>query len=310
MHSEKVNWISLIALLVLVIAIPVYGSLETQRMEKAKLDLRDRYVQEGIELYVQNCASCHGADGAGLGMMPALNNPALAEAKEDALFNTISRATHGTAMAAWHVSEGGYLNDYQVSELVALIQHTDWADVETVARTSGFVEPVNPAIETGLEYLSTEDEDDPHQCVECHEEPALHTELFGINCGRCHNTMAWTPAVLTRHNFLLDHGGSGQVDCKTCHPNNYVQYDCYACHADHQADEMATVHNQENIYEYSDCALCHPTGAAGEAGELRDLNPDLFEQNLLPGEQTGGAILQPGGMQVTIDQILTEIVNR
>ncbi len=304
---QKYSWISLAALLVMVIAIPIYGFMEEERMEQAKINLRNEYVPEGFDLYVQNCASCHGADGSGLGMMPPLNNPALAEANEDALFNTIARATHGTAMAAWHVSEGGYLNDYQVNELVALIQHTDWSTVETVAYEKGFVEPHDPATESGLEYLITEDEEDPHQCTDCHEEPALHTELFGINCGRCHNTLAWTPAVLTRHNFALDHGGAGQVDCKTCHPNNYVQYDCYACHEDHQQEEMITAHQTENIYEFSQCALCHPTGAADEARQLRESNPELFPEQPAATEQTQTNNTGTEGLQLSMDQIGTGI---
>ncbi len=304
---QKSTWISLIALLAMVIAIPIYGYREEDRMARAKENLRNEYVQEGIDLYVQNCASCHGADGAGLGMMPPLNNPALAEADEDALFNTIARATHGTAMAAWHVSEGGYLNDYQVNELVALIQHTDWADVETIALKKGFSSPSDPAVESGLEYLSTEDEEDPHQCTDCHEEPALHTELFGINCGRCHNTLAWTPAVLTRHNFALDHGGAGQVDCKTCHPNNYVQYDCYACHEDHQHEEMVTAHNAENIFEFSQCAICHPTGAEDEARQLREQNPEFFPVQPDATAQTNTNTADPGALQLSMDKIGTGI---
>ena len=43
--------------------------------------------------------------------------------------------------------------------------------------------------------------DDPHQCLDCHEEPDIHAELFGINCARCHNTATWKPAVLTKHVF-------------------------------------------------------------------------------------------------------------
>ena len=271
---NKVHWFSLAALAILVIALPVYGMLENQRMASAMDHLRERYLVEGIDLYVTNCASCHGAAGEGIGMLPPLNNPALAEARTDMLFSTIARATHGTAMAAWHVDEGGILNDYQVNEMVTLIQHVDWAVVERVSGVRGFVEPSAPAVESGMAYLQSELEEDPHQCIDCHEEPAMHAELFGINCGRCHNTVTWKPAVLTKHVFLLDHGGNGEVDCKTCHSENYVQYDCYACHEDHQAEEMESVHIAENISEYGNCALCHPTGVSGEAARLRDSQPD------------------------------------
>ncbi len=65
--------------------------------------------------------------------MPALNHPALSEANSDALFRTIARAAHGTGMAAWHKSEGGVLNEYQINQLVLLIQKADWQRVDQVA---------------------------------------------------------------------------------------------------------------------------------------------------------------------------------
>ncbi len=267
---KKASWISLAALILLVIALPLYALRETTRMINAEVKLRDQLMVEGIDLYIQNCATCHGANGAGIGMLPPLNNPALTEARSDMLFNSIARATHGTAMAAWHVDEGGILNDYQLKEVVTLIQHGDWSTVESIAYKKGYVEAATPAYENGTAYLETEGGDDPHQCFACHEEPTVHVGSFGINCARCHNTITWKPAVLTRHEFLIDHGGQGDVDCKTCHADNYVDYECYSCHEDHQAPEMETVHLAEGIEEYANCATCHPTGIAGEAGLLRD----------------------------------------
>jgi mono/diheme cytochrome c family protein len=268
--TNKANWISLGALLVLVIALPVYGLFESGRMVRAEIDMRNQYLNDAIGLYIQNCANCHGADGVGIGIMPDLNRPALAQAQSDLLFKTIARAAHGATMAAWHIEEGGILTDYQVEELVALIQYADWVEVKRMADAAGFVKPSAPVVEMGLSYLASEEASDPHQCIDCHEEPILHANSFGINCGRCHNTLAWTPAALTRHDFLLDHGGEGEVSCETCHPASYVEYDCYTCHTDHQAAEMETVHQAEQIFEFADCARCHPTGAAGEADKLRE----------------------------------------
>ncbi len=267
---NKPLWIGFAALILLVLALPVYAVLESNRMNNAEIKLREQLMAEGIDIYIQNCASCHGANGAGIGMLPPLNNPALAEAKTDMLFNSIARATHGTTMAAWHVDEGGILNDYQLKEIVTLIQHGDWQKVENVALKKGFSPPLAPAIENGTTYLETEGENDPHQCFACHEEPAIHAGSFGINCARCHNAITWKPAVLTKHTFLLDHGGQGEVNCKTCHPTNYVEYDCYGCHENHQAQEMEEIHIVEGISVYNECAECHPTGIPNEAGILRD----------------------------------------
>lgn len=285
MKDKWASWISLIALLVLVIVLPVYGNSEAERMQQAQARLCEQYKADGINLYLQNCASCHGANGSGIGKVPALNRSGLSEIPDEALSRTIARESHGSVMAAWHISEGGILTDYQIQNVVTLIKFADWGIVQSTAHENGFTAPPNPAIENGLSFLVTENAGDPHQCVSCHEEPAIHAQAFGINCARCHNTTTWTPAVLTRHDFLLDHGGEGEVDCKTCHPSNYVTYDCYGCHEDHQPDEMQEAHLAENIPAFENCASCHPTGAEGEADRLRRANPELFGNLLDAGGQ-------------------------
>ena len=272
----KTNLISLIALLILVVAIPAYGMMEPVRMVEAKADLRDQHIKETIQVYLDNCALCHEVDGLGSEAMPALNSEALAGASEQALFNTIAKAAHGSGMAAWHVAEGGSLNDYEVNGLVTLIRTSAWKEVQRAALLNGYEKPFVPEIDSDLASWDLSGEQDPHACVECHEDPAVHQGSFGLNCAMCHDTVAWAPAALTRHPFALDHGGEGEVACETCHPVNYVAYDCYTCHNDHQEAEMEEFHVAENILEFANCAECHPTGAAGEADQLRQNEPELF----------------------------------
>lgn len=272
---DKTKLVSLIALFVLVIALPVYGFMEKGRMQLAKAALDDQYMMEGIEIYLQNCAGCHGNAGEGVGMIPGLNREALIEARSDLLFKSIARATHGKAMASWHIDEGGILSDYQLNEVVTMIQKADWIMVSQVAAVRGATQPFVAEGEGGVTYMSVEDLDDPHHCASCHEEPEIHADLFGLNCARCHSATAWKPAVLTSHIFLLDHGGEGEVSCQTCHPAKYGVYDCYACHEDHQYEEMKEVHLAEDISEFANCATCHPTGVEGEAGRLMEEQPDL-----------------------------------
>lgn len=272
---EKTKIISLVALLILVVALPVYGFLEKGRMDQAKADLDDQYMMEGIEIYVQNCAGCHGNAGEGVGMIPSLNREALIEARADLLFKSIARATHGKAMASWHIDEGGILSDYQLNEVVTMIQKADWIMVSQVAAVRGAAQSFAAEGDGGVAYMSVEDLDDPHHCASCHEEPEIHADLFGVNCARCHSATAWTPAVLTSHVFLLDHGGEGEVSCQTCHPAKYGVYDCYACHDNHQFEEMEEVHLAEDIKDFANCATCHPTGVEGEAGRLMEEQPEL-----------------------------------
>ena len=112
-------------------------------------------------------------------------------------------------------------------------------------------------------------EEEERACVACHEDPEVHAGEFGLECDRCHTAVGWLPAQLTRHLFRLDHGEGGEVACETCHVGSYVVYTCYGCH-DHQLAEMKDFHAEEGIYELEPCGECHPTGRAGEAGELRD----------------------------------------
>jgi len=98
-------------------------------------------------------------------------------------------------------------------------------------------------------------------CVSCHQEPEIHQGFFGTECQSCHSTQAWTPALMKSHNFPIDHGGEGVVECKTCHPDTYTAYTCYSCH-EHQVAEVEREHLEEGISsaELPDCVRCHPSG--------------------------------------------------
>lgn len=104
----------------------------------------------------------------------------------------------------------------------------------------------------------------PTACVACHEEPAIHAGVFGLQCESCHSTTAWSPASLKVHTFPLDHGGEGMLACETCHTTTYVQYTCDACH---DPVEMQQEHSEEGISDISNCAECHPTGLEDEDGD-------------------------------------------
>jgi mono/diheme cytochrome c family protein len=278
---NRYNLISLIALLAFVVTLPVYAWLEPGRMQLSQTSLRQQYLEEGAVLYLEYCALCHGPAGEGIGITPALDHPALAEAHPEFLFRTIARASHGTTMAAWHIEEGGVLNDYQIDELVSFIRFADWQQVNQLAAARGFTPPPETAAETGLAFMEHELEDDPHRCAACHEEPEVHIGRFGLNCARCHSATAWTPAVLTRHNFLLNHGQEENLTCESCHAENYYTHSCYTCH-DHTPEQMEQVHfKDEGIAEYNNCIECHPTGEPDEARKLMEGQPEHKTTNSL-----------------------------
>ncbi len=256
---NRYNFITIMALIIILMALPVYGLREAARLNTAQAKRQTQLVNEGVTLYLENCADCHDIDGSGLGVMPALNLPNLKDADPELLTKAIARATHGSKMAAWHVEEGGSLTDYQIESLVTLIQFAKWNDVAATAVSQDFILNQPATIE-----LIDVTQEDPHRCAACHEQPDVHVNQFGLDCTRCHSLKAWTPALLTRHTFALDHGNEGQVACETCHTETYAQHTCYSCH-EHQPEEMINIHEKESVFNIDACIDCHPTGAPGEA---------------------------------------------
>ena len=72
-----------------------------------------------------------------MGINPPLNKMRMAQADPTLLAKTIARAAHGSSMAAWHIAEGGILDDYQIEELVTLIRFADWSQVAVIAEDRG-----------------------------------------------------------------------------------------------------------------------------------------------------------------------------
>ncbi len=283
--------VSLVALLVLVLALPIYALLEPVRLASAQGQLQARFTADGATMYLDNCATCHGPAGEGIGSMPALNQLGTGGASRDTLYNVVAHSPHGTVMSAWHMDDGGILSHYQVESLITLIMDGDWSRVHQMADDRGLKSPELRSPEEELATMEGTSED-PHECRACHEEPDVHADRFGLNCSRCHTLQAWKPALLTRHTFFLDHGDEGKVSCQTCHTEGYAANTCYGCH-DHVEADMVAVHLAEGIQELEPCETCHPTGLAGEAAALG------YGRS---GQGGSDASWQPGG-QITNDEI-------
>ena len=105
----------------------------------------------------------------------------------------------------------------------------------------------------------------PSKCVDCHQEPAIHAGFFGTRCEYCHIANAWRPAPLREHTFPIDHGGKGEVACKTCHTGAYQVNTCYSCH-DHQPAEIATSHAKLALApgKLDACTDCHMNGKVNQ----------------------------------------------
>jgi mono/diheme cytochrome c family protein len=172
---------SALALLLLVVALPLYAFNEPDRMAEAQAELRQQFVSDAAVIYVENCALCHGAAGEGIGAVPALDSDALHSADLDFLSKTIARGRYGTTMAGWHVDEGGILNDYQVEEMVALIRYVDWSQIRELAAAQGLIPPALPVPDVEEAILEEIALLDPEGYLW-----AEGMRLYASNCTVCH----------------------------------------------------------------------------------------------------------------------------
>ncbi len=141
------------------------ASSGTWRDKIAEEHQQEAAVTRGRNLYANLCFDCHGKDGKGdVGVGLPLNkpdfkydnikaDPAKLAATESLLDLTIHRGRPkpppSFSMPPWGNADGGPLNDEQIRQLIAFIEHgadADWADIVTVRRElgPGFPDVPNP----------------------------------------------------------------------------------------------------------------------------------------------------------------------
>lgn len=185
------------ALLLVVSALGFYILNEPARIVDAQKDVISVQLDVAMSLYAENCSVCHGLNGEGIGATPALDSEALRSMSYDDLQKTISRGRYQTAMPAWSIEDGGPLSDYQIDELVTLIQYGDW--VETGDRT------VNLGLAPLIPFTT---EPDPALLAEIGNLPdgaTLQTavQLFAANCVACHGADGLGTGIAPALNDLL-----------------------------------------------------------------------------------------------------------
>ncbi|NOY99196.1 MAG: c-type cytochrome [Chloroflexi bacterium] len=114
-------------------------------------------LQQAVTLFATECVACHGADGLGTSLAPALNDPLVREKAADELTRIITLGTPGTLMAGWSST----LAEEEIAALVTLV--TRWDEVPL-----GAIPAPDVPVPTTAESL------------------ALGEELFAANCSRCH----------------------------------------------------------------------------------------------------------------------------
>jgi mono/diheme cytochrome c family protein len=131
------------------------------RPKPADLPLRPSAITDFPQLYAENCAGCHGADGKN-GAAIAMNNPVyLSIIDNTSMRRVIALGVPGTAMPPFATTAGGSLSDKQVGIVVDGIRKS-WA---SPANSSAGAPP----------YASTESGD-----------ANRGAQLYAANCQSCH----------------------------------------------------------------------------------------------------------------------------
>ncbi len=162
----------LVLTLFFAVFLPVYGVLEPGRIERKQQEDFIKSFARGEELFVENCARCHGTDGKGGstaspygGAWPVPNLTNLAARYEDSeivkntdietfVETTIRRGRPGTPMPSWAVDFQGPLSDVQIDSIV------DWILANQVPETAELQLAANL---TGQELFQ-------QNCAKCHGE--------------------------------------------------------------------------------------------------------------------------------------------
>lgn len=147
----------------LAVAFLLVGCDPPGKPDPAKRPVRPEDVLDFKDLYAQNCAGCHGADG-NLGPAPPLNDKLyLGLVQETDLHMTITDGRAGTLMPAFAVENGGALTAQQVQALVDGIDK-NWGPGEAPADAP----PILPGI------------------VRMSGSAAEGLKVFGSACAGCH----------------------------------------------------------------------------------------------------------------------------
>jgi mono/diheme cytochrome c family protein len=171
------------------LALALYILLEPGRVNAAQAETLAMQLNDSMSLYAENCTVCHGLQGEGIGSIPPLDNPVLRTMTYDELFKTIARGRFNTAMPAWNQEDGGLFSDYQVSEMVRLIQSGNWSTTKdrvvnlglaplvpfTTEPDSALLEqvgalPNGATLQTAIKIFAA-------QCVSCHGADGLGTKI-------------------------------------------------------------------------------------------------------------------------------------
>lgn len=200
-----------LAILFTLAVLAIVGVSEPQRMEAFTVAYESRRIEEGAQLFENNCRTCHGPQGKGIpGVAPALNTVSMFNGQrlsEVGFSGTIDDYVQGVIaagrpvpsagtsypqrMPTWGQEFGGPLRSDQVESLVAFI--LNWEEA-ALAAAEGEASAASQGEAVGADITIELPEGDPEAGAKLAQESL-------VGCAACHELSAVGPAWV---------GGGGQ----------------------------------------------------------------------------------------------------
>jgi mono/diheme cytochrome c family protein len=136
------------------------------------------FLSQGLVVYAENCAACHGANGAGTVIAPAIDSADLRATPKDETLQLVNAGVPGTLMAGWE----NLLQPGQIDSVASLIYR--WPDL----------------LSAGVEFPEVELMSIPSSP----ELVAAGNRLFSIACKSCHGLDGYgTPMAPALNNQIF-----------------------------------------------------------------------------------------------------------
>jgi cytochrome c oxidase cbb3-type subunit 3 len=160
----KMKWIRTLSALAVLLSLVLFAGCSTLNREP-RTDpepVAPNQVLEFDTLYAQNCAGCHGAQGAG-GASIALANPVyLAIVDENAVWSVVANGVRGTSMPAFAQRAGGMLTEQQIDVITSGISsHWERKQILDGANPPSYAAKVAGNVDHGELVFGT-------YCASCH----------------------------------------------------------------------------------------------------------------------------------------------
>lgn len=137
--------------------IPFAAEVDAGLLEELKKLEGGEVLAQGVTLFAEKCVACHGGDGLGTALAPALNDHKVRDKDTDELKRTLLLGKSGTLMAGWE----NILSTQEVTALLTLIKEWDRVPAGSIPV------PESPIVIT-------------------EESIARGGQLYAANCSQCH----------------------------------------------------------------------------------------------------------------------------